>query len=125
MLARARRRAAGRPKGQKVSARQFAFLAFLAWGATLALLDWSFGALRQPDEQAMVQPIGNPEAPPPALLPEPDPEPKSATVSVPGDTPAARSDRPWWMPGWMGDDDDEAAPGVPEREEAIAGEAAA
>ena len=95
LLARARRRAGRQPRGTKVSGRQFALIAFLAWGATLALLDWSFGAFRQPDDNALVEPIGEPEAPPPALLPEPEPEPAKAAVP---------DDEPGWLDSLFGRD---------------------
>ena len=85
-----RRRAQRPPRGTKVSARQFALLAFIAWGATLALLDWSFAALRQP-ANAFVEPIGNPEAPPPALLPEPDVAESAAPAAA-----KAEPQRRWW-----------------------------
>jgi peptidoglycan LD-endopeptidase LytH len=105
---RARRRAMSRPRrGTKVSARQFAFIAFLAWGATLALLDWSFGALRQPGD-SLVETLGSPEAPPPALLPEPPPRAESPPV------PQARP-RPSWLPTFGRDRPSATAPGGSEQ----------
>ena len=80
-------------------------LAFLAWGATLALLDWSFGALRHPGA-ALVEPIGQPEAPPPAILPEPEP------VAAPAGAAAPEKARRWWFP-WLSRGD-AASPGAAE-----------
>jgi murein DD-endopeptidase MepM/ murein hydrolase activator NlpD len=43
---------------------------FFAWGALVLMLDWGLGRFRSPGPPPFAEPIGTPEAPPPALLPE-------------------------------------------------------
>jgi murein DD-endopeptidase MepM/ murein hydrolase activator NlpD len=118
IFGRARRRLAPRPSaGPKVSARAFALLAFAAWGATLALLDWSFGAFREPNSTALVEPIGEPEAPPPAILPEETAQEEPAT-----DRAAEPARRPSWWPFGRGSADDSRDDAEAARAEAEAAE---
>lgn len=59
-----------------MSARQFAILAFVVWGALLALVDWGLGGFRRPRalEEALTKEVGKPDGPPPVLFPEPHPK---------------------------------------------------
>lgn len=75
-LGRARRRPAQRTRqGVKLSGRQAAFVGFFAWAVLVVVLDWGLGSFRRPGPPPLTETIGSPETAPPALLPEPEPEP--------------------------------------------------
>jgi murein DD-endopeptidase MepM/ murein hydrolase activator NlpD len=90
-LARARRRAAPRVRrGVKISARQFVLTGFFGWAVLVVVLDWSLGSFRRPGPPLFSESVGSPDAPPPALLPEPEPPSARAEDGwAPGSEPGA------------------------------------
>ena len=56
-------------RGGRVAARNFAIVAFVVWGALLALFDWGIGSLRHPKSRA--QPVAAANVPPEVAPPPP------------------------------------------------------
>src|SRR5262249_28598038 len=68
-----------RAETRRLTARQFALLAFLVWGALLALFDWGLGSLRHP--RTVVATTAREKGPPPAMFPEPKTAPRAAAAT--------------------------------------------
>ena len=67
-------------RGTRLSARTFAIVAFVVWGAVLALFDWGLGGMRR--ARPLTENVGTGDGPPAVMFPEPaapaEPAPKTA-----------------------------------------------
>ena len=62
----------------RLSARTFAIVAFVVWGAVLALFDWGLGGLRKP--RPLTETVGTADGPPAVMFPEPAAKPSGAAA---------------------------------------------
>jgi murein DD-endopeptidase MepM/ murein hydrolase activator NlpD len=78
---RRRQRPHPRPRrGTRIPARTFAIVAFVVWGAVLALFDWGLGGLRHP--RPLTARLGAADGPPAVMFPEPAEKGPALTPAV-------------------------------------------